>query len=162
MALENYANIVSTFTGIKIDVYGFDTGEGLFEPEDYRDMPYFFAKKLFYKFRSLKNRLKDAKLILGDASLTFGKFLEDKPSPIGAISFDMDYYSATSSVLKFMDDSSDNDLFLPRVSLYFDDVVGKIEQDYNEYTGELLAIKEFNDGNQKIKIAEDRFLDPYL
>ena len=158
LALENYANIVSTFTGIKIDVYGFDTGEGLFEPEDYRDMPYFFAKGNYsINLDLLKNRLKEAKLILGDASLTFGKFLEDKPSPIGAISFDMDYYSATASVLKFMDDSSDNDLFLPRVSLYFDDVVGKIEQDYNEYTGELLAIKEFNDGNQKIKIAEDRF-----
>ena len=69
----------------------------------------------------------------------------------------MDYYSATAAVLKLMGDSSNNNLFLPRVSLYFDDVVGKVEQDYNEFTGELLAINEFNNNNTKIKISEDRF-----
>ena len=158
VALENYANMVSQNTGIKIDVYGFDTGEGLFAPLDYRDMPYFFAKGNYsINLELLKNRLQKAKLILGDAGLTFDKFLHDAPSPIGAISFDMDYYSATAAVLKLMGDSSNNNLFLPRVSLYFDDVVGKVEQDYNEFTGELLAINEFNNNNTKIKISEDRF-----
>ena len=158
VALENYADIVSRNTGIKINVYGFDTGGGLFAPLDYRDMPYFFAEGNYsMDVEALKNRLTNAKLILGDAAITFKEFLLNIQAPIGAISFDMDYYSATASVLQLIGDSSNTNLFLPRVSLYFDDVVGKVEQDYNEFTGELLAIKEFNECNKNIKIAEDRY-----
>ncbi len=37
--LEYHAKQTSKSTGIDIDVYGLDTGEGLPEPLDYRDLP---------------------------------------------------------------------------------------------------------------------------
>jgi hypothetical protein len=42
---------------------------------------------------------------------------------------------------------------LPRVACYFDDIVGDIDCAYNEFTGELLAIKEFNAAHEHVKIA---------
>jgi hypothetical protein len=42
---------------------------------------------------------------------------------------------------------------LPRVLLYFDDVTGRPIDAYNEFTGELLAIREFNRASPHRKIA---------
>ena len=42
---------------------------------------------------------------------------------------------------------------MPRVACYFDDMVGDIDWAYNDFTGELLAIKEFNAQHDDIKIA---------
>ncbi len=42
--LEYHAQEVSRQLSIDIDIYGFDTGEGLPEPSDYRDLPYFWKK----------------------------------------------------------------------------------------------------------------------
>lgn len=56
-----------------------------------------------------------------------------------------------------MADRSKDDAFLPRVPLYFDDVVGKRNQDYNAFTGELLAIHHFNEASETVKVAEDRY-----
>ena len=46
-----------------------------------------------------------------------------------------------------------NKFFLPRIFNYFDDIVGTEIELYNDYTGERLAIKEFNDENKDIKIS---------
>jgi hypothetical protein len=42
---------------------------------------------------------------------------------------------------------------MPRIVCYFDDVVGDIDYAYNEFTGELLAINEFNAEHTEIEIA---------
>ena len=39
---------ISKLLAIDIDIYGFDTGNGLTEPSDYRDLPYIWEKG-FYK-----------------------------------------------------------------------------------------------------------------
>ena len=43
--------------------------------------------------------------------------------------------------------------FLPRVFSYFDDIIGSEIELYNDYTGERLAINEFNSNNEDIKIS---------
>ena len=41
--------------------------------------------------------------------------------------------------------------FLPRVVCYLDDVSGDIDYAYNDFAGELLAVKEFNESHADIE-----------
>ena len=43
--------------------------------------------------------------------------------------------------------------FLPRVFCYFDDIIGSDMALMNNYTGERLAVNEFNDEHEKIKFC---------
>ena len=45
------------------------------------------------------------------------------------------------------------EILLPRVFCYFDDVAGGPAYCYNEFTGELLAINEFNESHPDRKLA---------
>lgn len=157
LALERHARDIEEMLGVRIDVYGLDTGQGLMPANDHRDLPYYFAEGNYAMDEpALRKRLKRAELILGDASVTFADLFEQGLAPIGFLSFDMDHYTPTAAVLGRCDDTARHERFLPRVALYFDDVVGKLGQDYNEFTGELFAIGEFNDRNTEVKIVEDR------
>jgi hypothetical protein len=122
-------------------------------PQDYRDIPYLWQSGYFaMDVPKLKARLKSARLILGDVAQTLRGFTEqENPPPIGFIAFDLDYYSSTVTALKIFE--TNHRYLLPRVACYFDDMVGDIDWAYNEFTGELLAIKEFNANHESIKIA---------
>ena len=101
----------------------------------------------------LKNRLKKAELILGDVANTIGGFIKTKnPSPIGFISFDLDYYYSTIEAFKILEEASS--CFLPRVFCYFDDCIGDDWELHSEFTGELLAINEFNEKHPTRKISK--------
>jgi hypothetical protein len=63
----------------------------------------------------------------------------------------MDYYTSTKNFLDLI--SFYKDRFAPRVYLYFDDIFCT-NHHINEFNGELLAIKEFNEENQNIKIGK--------
>jgi uncharacterized protein YqfB (UPF0267 family) len=65
--------------------------------------------------------------------------------------FDLDYYSSTMDAFEIFKKPH-----LPRVFCYFDDVVGNEISLYNEFTGELLAINEFNAQHENMKIAKCR------
>jgi hypothetical protein len=156
--LENHAFEVSKITGVDIQIYGFDMGSGLPQPLDYRDMPYLW-KKGFYKMDvdKLKLKLNKAKLVLGDVSETVKTFFEEyKPAPIGAIMNDLDFYSSTKNSFKLLDGHENN--FLPRVFCYFDDVTAREPHLYNDYTGERLAINEFNQEHSDIKFGLPYYL----
>ena len=158
LALEQHAHDLERMLGVAIDVYGLDTGQGLVAPKDHRDLPYHFAEGNYAMEEAvLRERLDRAELILGDASVTFGELLERGIAPIGFISFDMDLYTPTAAVLEACSERAAQEWFLPRLPLYFDDVVSHRGQDYNPFTGELLAIDEFNERNEKVKIAQDRY-----
>ncbi len=91
--LEYHAKAISELFDIEIEIYGFDTGEGLPEPIDYRDLPYHW-KEGFFKmdFPSLQKKLKTAKLVIGNISETSKSFFEDfNPAPIGAVMCDVDF-----------------------------------------------------------------------
>ena len=69
---------------------------------------------------------------------------------------DLDYFSSTKNSFQIFDTDIEN--FLPRVFCYFDDVIGSAEEMYSEYSGELLAIKDFNDNNENRKISLNKNL----
>ena len=151
--MEFHAREISKRLGIEFEIYGFDTGEGLPEPVDYRDLPYHW-KKGFYKMdvEDLQSRLKRAKLVLGDVRETSADFFAKyNPAPIGAISYDLDFHSSTVAALKMLDVEPVR--YLPRVFCYFDDTVGSETELYNDYTGQRLAINEFNERYQHIKLG---------
>ena len=152
--LEYHAKNISRCVGIDVELYGFDTGEGLPPPEDYRDLPYHWKEGFFrMDIAALMERLSCAKLVLGDIRDTVGTFVKDyDPAPIGAIYFDFDYYSSTVNAFRLLDE--DERYFLPRVFTYMDDIVGKEVELYNEYTGVRLAINEFNAAHEKKKLAK--------
>lgn len=163
VAMEAHAAEVSKRTGVEIQVYGFDTGGGMTPPRDYRDMPYRFAEGNYrMDVPKLQARLKSATLVLGDVSETARNFLDSyDPAPIGFASFDMDYYSSTMDAFAIFSASQDDRFFLPRIQCYFDNVIGSEVSSYNEFVGELAAIRDFNHANDAIKVAESRVFRGY-
>ena len=149
VALEQIAKDIEPLYRIGIDVYGFDTGVGLPKPVDNRDLPNLFRQSGFRMDEArLRARLTGAQLVLGDVNETIGPFLASRPAPVGFVSVDVDLYSSTMSVLKLFDGEAV--ALLPRVYRYFDDILGET---FSEFTGERLAIAEFNAAHSIRKIA---------
>jgi len=91
-------------------------------------------------------------LVLGDIRHQQNEFFEKyNPCPIGAIAYDLDFYSSTASALKMLE--AGEHYYLPRVFCYFDDTIGTEMELYNDYTGERLAINEFNAAHNDIKLG---------
>src|ERR1700730_17079165 len=88
----------------------------------------------------------------GDVSETIPGFLRHCELPIGFIAFDLDYYSSTMHAFSIF--SGDPRTRLPRVYSYFDDMIWEREACYNEYTGELAAIADFNRRHEQKKICK--------
>ena len=146
---EIYAEELSYLLGIKIDVYGFDSGVGLLTLHDYRDVDNFFTNGMFKTdVDRLKSSLKNAQLIIGDICETAGSFLNENIAPIGAMLIDVDVYRPTVAILDLL--LEDDKYFLPEVFLYFDDIVNNWE-----FQGETLAIKEFNNKSKNAKISPE-------
>jgi len=143
LALEAYGAELGRRAGVQVEVYGFDTGHGLPAASDYRDLGYVWKRGAYrMDFESLKARLKSAKLLLGDVRDTVSEFVRSEHAPVGFVSFDLDYYSSTAAAFQVFE--SPNEGILPRVVLYFDDIVSDGHQLHCEQVGELLAIREFN------------------
>lgn len=150
---EYHAARAEAETGVTIEVYGFDTGAGLPKPRDYRDLPYMWRAG-FYKMdrQQLERRLTRAKVILGDVSETIGSIYKKGVAPLGCVFHDLDFYSSTIASFAVFD--IDSSLRLPRIYNYFDDILGYEDQLYNDFTGERLAIAEYNASHETRKIAK--------
>lgn len=151
--LERFCQKIKSELNIDIQIYGFDLKNGLMNSKDYKDLPYWF-KEGFYTMdeKKLKNLLKNSQLILGDVKETIKKFFtEYNPAPIGVILNDLDYYSSTINSFDIF--NAENSRYLPRVFCYFDDIIGTENEMYNRYSGELLAIEEFNKKFENKKIT---------
>ena len=155
LELESYGGQVTKNLGIEVRIFGFDLGTGLPISADYRDCPYIWQEGLYrMDIEALRSRLKTAELIIGDVKDTVNTFFETySVPPVGFISFDLDFYSSTLSAFRMLEIDR-LEAFLPRAFCYFDDVVGPDEALHSEYTGELLAIHEFNGKNRDRKIAK--------
>lgn len=150
LALEAVAAEIDMHTGVRIAAYGFDLGEGLPAPHDYRDLAYLYAPGYYHMdVATLRRRLQRSELILGNVAETVPAFLQRKPPPIGFVAFDLDYYSSTVAALQVFE--SHQERYLPRVLCYFDDIANE-EALQTEYTGELLAVGEFNTQHPRVKI----------
>ena len=151
LALQSLARDISHHFGIRISVFGFDTGQGMPVATDYRDLPYVWGSG-FYKMDQdrLKAQLRpDTHLILGDVTQTVRQVLETSPA-IGFISFDLDYYHSTKGALTAFD--LPHSTRLPRVYCYFDDILFPEYACHNPSTGELCAIREFNEERTNVKL----------
>jgi hypothetical protein len=149
IALDRTAGWIERALGVGIDVVGFDSGQGLPKPEDYRDLPNLWAQGDFaMNERALRTQLQRAQLNLGLVEATIPEFLASDHAPIGFISFDLDLYSSTIPALALLEASPER--ILPRVQCYFDDILGFSFADFN---GERLAIHEFNAAHDRRKIS---------
>jgi hypothetical protein len=157
--LCSLARCVELATGIAINIAGFDSGCGMPPPTDYRDHPEEFQ---FGDFPMDHDRLRarlppNCQLILGPVNQTVRAFLADNlngEAPLGFAAFDLDYYTSTREALALLaDPEASKYLFLP--ILYFDDIV---LPNYNEWAGELLAVREFNHCHELRKVEAYRFL----
>jgi hypothetical protein len=153
ISLEMHILEVMKIFPVDIDLYGFDGGSGLPNPKDYRDAPHYFKGGLYRMDRaSLEEKLKRAKLVIGNVKDTCTTFFEKyNPAPIACVFHDLDYYSSTVDALGLF--NADSSYFLPRVFMYFDDIFGDDLWLCNDYTGERLAIAEFNQTHRLKKIC---------
>lgn len=153
IAMERIADEIGRAFDLRIEVYGFDTGQGMPPPVDYRDAPFIWQAGQFrMDVPKLIDRLKSATLVIADVEDGVRHFLSQPDvAPIGFISFDMDYYSSTVKALSLCE--AGHEAFLPRALLYFDDIVGDDSELHCEFIGELLAIREFNAAHDMMKIA---------
>ncbi|MDR1321133.1 MAG: hypothetical protein LBK56_06865 [Gracilibacteraceae bacterium] len=145
---ELYARETERLTGVKIQTYGFDRGDGL--PEITAcDLSSPWVKGDFpMELRKLQNQLQRSKLILGDITDTCKTFFDKyAPAPIGAMFVDVDLYEPTVAILDML--LASDDFFLPTVYMYFDDIrIG-------DCLGELLAVKDFNAKSKNSKITPE-------
>lgn len=149
VVLQAHAEAVERATGVRVAVYGFDSGGGLPSGTgDYRDHPDWWQPGDFVMdVPKLKAKLTArTTLVLGEIADT--AMSQAITSPIGFIAFDLDFYSSTRDALRiFLRPSVER---LRRVALYFDD----LSEHYNHpWAGEPLAIDEFNDKAGVVKIA---------
>ena|SRR5580692_4618189 len=151
LEMEKIAADVENSIGVEIRTIGFDLAKGLPSPIDYRDLPYLYSGG-FYEMDvdALQRRLQRSSLLLGDVGETVPMFLTQEHMPIGFMSFDLDYYSSTANAFKVID--GDYSRYLPRMLCYFDDM-SNADAMQCEYTGEALAIREFNQGHSQAKIC---------
>ena len=150
--LEFHAKEISRLFDIDIEVYGFDLGTGLpGDNQGYKDKLHIWQEGFFLMDQNvLKNKLQGAKLVLGNIADTVKTFINDyTPAPVGFVAIDVDYYSSTVPILNFLKSEND-EYFLPRIWLYCDDV-----NLMNEFQGEELAIKEFNNANKDFKVSPE-------
>lgn len=156
--LEYHAQEIEKILPVKIGIFGFDTGSGLPKPQDYRDLPHRFAENAFkMDIPALESRLKKSVLVIGNVKNTAISFFQEfNPAPIAAIMFDLDFYSSTVEAFNIF--NADEKYFLPRVYCYFDDVLGTESELYNDYVGERLAIREFNEAHTTKKISNSYHL----
>ena len=158
MNLIAIAEKVTKMTGVKIHIYGFDTGEGMPEPIDYRDHPEYYNTGDFPMNKALlEEKIKGkAKIIYGPIKEKISEFISNisEKAPIGFVSIDVDYYSSTKEVLELFKAKAIS--FLPLTYVYLDDI---FMPHHNEKCGELLAISEFNNEQPLRQISYHRFFE---
>lgn len=146
VALSDHAQQIQRHMGIKVNVVGFDTGEGLPPVEDWRDAPWLYSQGDYPSDTSAtKRRLEGrATLVIGEIRNTFSGWLHnDARAPVGFISIDVDYYSSTVAILDVLA-SCKSEALLPIASVYLDDILCF---GVPRCAGELAAVEEFNRNN---------------
>ncbi len=148
---KDIATEVEKETNVGISVFGFDSGKGLPNTGgDYRDHPERWISGDFPMYQdALKAKLQSrTRLVLGDVADTVPEFVaRGEYPPVGFVAFDLDFYTSTRDALRIF--TLPGKKMLIHVPAYFDDIT---MLPVHQYAGELLAINEFNQQNDKVKI----------
>ena len=150
ISLEKYKKKIEALYNIKINIYGFDSGEGIPSSNSEFDLPFHWKQGDFKTDKKKLEKITTSKIIYGDVKNSVDEFVKYNPKNIIAIFFDMDLYTSTKDFL-----SQINKLqkyLCPRVYCYFDDIFNPNHW-INKYVGEQLAIEEFNSENKYLKIG---------
>jgi hypothetical protein len=126
-------------------------GQAMPDPVDYYDLPHVWGRGFYAmdQTRLIARLAPSTKLTMGDVKETV-RCLDRADDPIGFISFDLDYYSSTKNALAVFDLSGSSRR--PRVYCYFDDIICPAFACHNPWTGELRAIREFNEEHTNLKL----------
>lgn len=150
IALESAAAVTADLLGVDVESFGFDTGTGMPEPVDHRDVPWVIKEGYFpMDEQALRGRLTKAQLVLGPVAETVQEWSRSGHPPIGFVAFDLDYYSSTMQAFGVLEGPAER--ILPRVPCYFDDVFG---YGWSDFTGERAAIADFNASHEQRKIGK--------
>ena len=145
---------VTEETGVGFRVVGFDTGEGMPPPTDYRDHPELYKEGWFPMDREALERSlpANAEIHFGPIGETIGSFTErlGPEAPQAFATRDVDFYSSAKDALRLFEGRAD--AYLPYVTLYVDDLALST---HTRFAGELLAIREFNEGHPLRKLDWD-------
>jgi hypothetical protein len=151
LTMQDCARMVEKETGVEIKVVGFDTGSGLppADSPDFRDHPDKWAAGDYPMDEPwLRAQLfSGTELILGDVRQTVPAFVKRQTCPLGFLAMDLDLYSSTKHALEIL--RRPDTQMLRRTFLYFDDI---FLPENHRFAGERLAIEEFNDETQFVKI----------
>ena len=141
-------------TGVDFHLAGFDTGEGMPPPSDYRDHPELYKEGWFPMDReALAGSLPaNAEVHFGPVAETIKPFAErlGPDAPLGFATLDVDFYSSAKDALRLFDGSPD--AYLPTLPVYVDDLALAT---HTRFAGELLAIREFNAERELRKVDWD-------
>jgi len=150
IALEKYKKSIESYLKIKIDIYGFDTGEGMPKSNLKEDLIFVWKQGQYKINKDLIRKKTNSKIFYGDVKNTINDFIKLNPNKICSIFFDLDYYSSTKAFLDQINNLKK--YLLPRVLCYFDDL--HVPEKYiSDVNGELLAINEFNSSNTNCKLG---------
>jgi hypothetical protein len=145
---------ITELTGVEFSVAGFDTGEGMPPPTDYRDHPELYKEGWFPMDRGELERSlpASAELHFGPIGETMGPFVDElRPeAPLGFATLDVDFYSSSKGALRLFEGRAE--AYLPSFPLYVDDLALPT---HTRFAGELLAIREFNDEHELRKLDWD-------
>jgi hypothetical protein len=133
---------IQKVVGIEIVVAGFDSGEGLPASDNPLDMLYCWPGGSYRMDKAaLEKRVAgQAEVVLGDVSKTIALWHPAPGAPLGAVMFDLDYYTSTSGALAILSKKE----VLPRVWCWFDDICAGPEEAPTDRIGEREAIRQFN------------------
>ncbi len=150
ISLEKYKKKIEKLYNIKINIYGFDYGEGMPATNNEFDLPFHWKQGDFKVDKKKLEKKINSTIIYGNIKYTVDQFLEKNPKNIIAIFFDMDTYTSTYSFLNQM--TKLEKYLCPRVYCYFDDIFNPNHW-INKHVGEILAIEKFNKESQNLKIG---------
>lgn len=102
--LQEYAPAVERETGVRLAIYGFDSGTGMPEGTgDFRDHPDVWQRGDYPMDEAALRRRLDPRttLVIGDVGETVLERTFEEP--IGFIAMDLDYYSSTAAALRIFE-----------------------------------------------------------
>jgi hypothetical protein len=152
LELCNVAAFFQEELGVKFTVYGFDNAAGLPPIKGYVDHPELWHHGAFKMPDPDKIRAKlppFASLIIGDISETIGTIEQSlRDAPLGFVAFDMDLYSSTKNGLRIL--KFPPECYVPVVPTILDNSDTVLSN--SKWSGEYLAINEFNEANTLRKV----------
>ena len=99
LSLEKYSKNIEKKLKIKINIFGFDTGDGLPDSNIREDVPFIWKKGQFKIDKEKLEKKIKSKIYFGDIKETLENFVKTNPKNISAIFFDLDLYSSSKSFL---------------------------------------------------------------